>query len=144
VTTVRPAVRLAEMTDQPIDVAAVERLVSDPRAGAVVTFTGAVRDHDHGRPVAGIEYVGHPSADDVLGAVAAEIAALPTVIAVAVRHRVGHLAVGDIAVITTVSCAHRGDAFEACGRLIDTVKSTLPVWKRQVFADGGDEWVACP
>jgi len=121
-----------------------ERAVADPRAGAVVSFQGVVRDHDHGREVTLLEYEGHPSATAVLREVAAEIAADPDVYAVAVSHRVGELKIGDVALIATVSTAHRAAAFAACARLVDEAKARLPIWKRQVFADGAEEWVNCP
>lgn len=115
-----------------------------PGAGGCVLFTGVVRDHDHGRTVRELEYVGHPSAEQVLKEVAAEVAAEPEVAAVAVSHRLGHLRIGDVALVAAVSAAHRAEAFEACARLVDLVKARLPVWKRQLFADGSDEWVNCP
>jgi molybdopterin synthase catalytic subunit len=132
------------VVDAPIAVAEHERLVASATAGAVVSFAGVVRDHDHGRAVTLLEYVGHPSAADVLAAVAAEIATDPAVIAVAVSHRVGTLKIGDPALVAAVSTAHRGEAFAACARLVDEVKARLPIWKRQVFDDGQEEWVNCP
>ena len=121
-----------------------ERAVADPRAGAVVSFQGVVRDHDHGREVMLLEYEGHPSAAEVLRTVAEEIAADPDVYAVAVSHRVGELKIGDVALVAAVSTAHRAAAFTACARLVDEAKARLPIWKRQVFGDGTDEWVNCP
>lgn len=91
-----------------------------------------------------LEYEGHPSATDVLREVAAEIAADPAVYAVAVSHRLGPLEIGESALVASVSTAHRAAAFAACARLVDEVKSRLPVWKHQVFADGTEEWVNCP
>jgi molybdopterin synthase catalytic subunit len=135
---------VATVTTDPLDVAAHEKAVADPGAGAVVVFRGVVRDHDDGRTVTGLEYEAHPSATAVLAEVAAEIAADPAVHAVAVSHRVGRLEVGDVALVAAVSTAHRAAAFAACARLVDEVKARLPVWKRQVFADGTDEWVNCP
>lgn len=132
------------VTTDPLDLAAHEAAVAERRAGAVVSFQGVVRDHDHGRTVSRLEYEGHPSAEDVLREVATEIAAGPDVYAVAVSHRVGALAIGDVALVAAVSTAHRAAAFAACARLVDEVKSRLPVWKHQVFADGTDEWVNCP
>jgi molybdopterin synthase catalytic subunit len=129
---------------EPLVIAEHEAAVADSRAGAVVSFAGVVRDHDHGRGVVRLEYEGHPSASDVLRAVAEEIAADPDVIAIAVSHRVGPLEVGDIALAAAVSTAHRAAAFAACARLVDRVKEKLPIWKHQVFADGTDEWVNCP
>jgi molybdopterin synthase catalytic subunit len=135
---------IAEVSDETLDLSAHESAVADPRAGAVVTFQGVVRDHDQGRGVTLLEYEGHPSAAAVLREVAAEIAADPDVYAVAVSHRVGVLKVGDVALVAAVSTAHRAAAFAACARLVDEVKSRLPVWKRQVFGDGTEEWVNCP
>jgi molybdopterin synthase catalytic subunit len=132
------------VTTDPLDVAAHEKAVADPGAGAVVVFRGVVRDHDDGRTVTSLEYEAHPSATAVLEAVAAEVAADPAVYGVAVSHRVGRLEIGDVALVAAVSTAHRAAAFAACARLVDEVKARLPVWKRQVFADGTDEWVNCP
>jgi molybdopterin synthase catalytic subunit len=137
-------VTLVEVVDAALDLAAHEEAVADPRAGAVVTFQGVVRDHDHGRGVTLLEYEGHPGAAAVLREVADEIAADPDVYAVAVSHRVGTLKIGDVALIAAVSTAHRAAAFAACARLVDEAKARLPIWKHQIFADGTDEWVNCP
>ncbi|MET8040812.1 molybdenum cofactor biosynthesis protein MoaE [Micromonospora sp. NPDC005215] len=139
-----PTITFGEITDQPLDLATHEAAVADRRAGAVVSFQGVVRDHDHGRQVTSLEYEGHPSAAQVLREVAAEIAAEPDVYAVAVSHRVGSLAIGDVALVAAVSTAHRAAAFAACARLVDEAKARLPIWKRQVFTDGTEEWVNCP
>ena len=136
--------KLVSVTTARLDVAAHERAVADPGAGAVVSFQGVVRDHDDGRRVTALEYESHPGAEAVLREVAAEIAAEPAVYAVAVSHRVGPLEIGDVALVAAVSTAHRAAAFDACARLVDEVKARLPVWKRQVFADGTEEWVNCP
>jgi len=132
------------VTTDRLEIAAHEGFVARAAAGAVVSFVGVVRDHDDGRGVLELEYEGHPSADRVLAEVAAEIAADPAVYAVAVSHRIGKLEIGDVALAAAVSTAHRADAFAACARLVDEVKSRLPIWKRQVFADGSEEWVNCP
>ncbi|MBA3524237.1 MAG: molybdenum cofactor biosynthesis protein MoaE [Geodermatophilaceae bacterium] len=134
----------AVVVDEAITVAEHEALVAHPAAGAVVSFAGVVRDHDGGRAVSVLEYVGHPSAADVIAEVAAEIALADDVQAVAVSHRIGVLAVGDVALACAVSSAHRREAFAACARLVDEVKHRLPIWKRQQFDDGTDEWVNCP
>jgi molybdopterin synthase catalytic subunit len=141
---VSDAVVLVEVLDSPLDLAGHERAVIERRAGAVVSFQGVVRDHDHGRSVTLLEYEGHPSAAEVLREVAEEIAADPDVYAVAISHRVGTLRIGDVALVAAVSTAHRAAAFAACARLIDEAKARLPIWKRQVFADGTEEWVNCP
>ncbi|CAN5155043.1 hypothetical protein BH20ACT5_BH20ACT5_00570 [soil metagenome] len=130
--------------DEALSVAEHEELVGHPGAGAVVGFAGVVRDHDGGREVRALEYFGHPSAEQIVAEVAAEIAATEGVYAVAVSHRIGSLVVGDVALAAAVSSAHRGEAFAACARLVDEIKHRLPIWKRQVFADGSDEWVNCP
>lgn len=135
---------LAAISDAPLDVAAHEAAVDRSSAGAVVTFRGVVRDHDGGRQVTAIEYVGHPSAEKVLVELMAELAARTDCEALAVTHRVGQLAIGDTAIVVAVCAAHRQEAFAAAALVVDEVKHRLPVWKRQQFPDGGDEWVACP
>jgi molybdopterin synthase catalytic subunit len=132
------------ISTSPLDVAAHERAVAHPAAGAVVLFQGVVRDHDGGRGVALLEYEAHPSAEAVLREVAARVAADPEVYALAVSHRIGKLEVGDVALVAAVATAHRAEAFAICARLVDEVKSRLPVWKRQVFADGTEQWVNSP
>ncbi|MGP4053832.1 molybdenum cofactor biosynthesis protein MoaE [Mycobacterium sp. 4D054] len=132
----------AALTEQSIDTTEHERLVVHEAAGAVVTFAGVVRDHDGGRTVTRLEYSSHPSAEQTLADVAAEIAAASHgVRAIAVSHRVGTLQIGDAALVAAVAADHRGAAFETCARLVDRVKERLPVWKHQFFADGTDEWV---
>lgn len=137
-------VAVAAVRDQTLDAVRVAGLVSDERAGATVTFTGVVRNHDHGRAVTGIEYVGHPSADAVLAEIAAEFTGREGVHAVAVEHRIGTLAVGDLALVAAVSASHRAQAFSTCSELVDRVKEKLPIWKRQLFTDGTAEWSNCP
>jgi len=132
----------AEVRDRAIDLAEHEALVNHRAAGAVVGFAGVVRDHDGGRSVTRLEYSAHPTADEVLRAVADEVAAAcPGVRAIAVSHRIGALQIGDAALVAAVSADHRGAAFAACALLVDTVKERIPVWKHQYFADGTDEWV---
>jgi molybdopterin synthase catalytic subunit len=135
----------ATVSDQPLSVDEHAKLVEHAAAGAVVTFAGVVRDHDHGRSVRELEYVGHPTAGAVVAEVAAGVVArFEGVRAVAVSHRVGPLAIGDVALACAVSADHRGEAFAVCSELVDEVKRRLPVWKRQVFTDGTDEWVNMP
>lgn len=132
----------AELSADPIDLPTHETLVADPSAGAIVGFCGAVRDHDGGRTVTALHYSAHPSAAQVLDEVVAEIAAgVSGVRAVAVSHRVGDLAIGDVAFVVAVAADHRRAGFETCARLVDEVKARLPVWKQQFFDDGTDEWV---
>lgn len=118
--------------------------VDHPRAGCAATFLGVVRDHDHGRGVASLEYSAHPSATDVLAALAAQIATMPGVTGLAVHHATGDLRIGDVAVVAAVAAEHRGQAFDACRTLIERVKTEVPIWKHQRFTDGGEEWVWVP
>lgn len=131
---------LAEVRDGEITVAECADAVEDAAAGAVVTFGGVVRNHDLGRAVTAIEYVGHPNAGDVVAQVAADVAVRFPVDAIAVVHRVGTLDVGDVALAAAVSAAHRAEAFAATAELVEEIKKRLPVWKRQVFPDGSHEW----
>ncbi|WP_026923459.1 molybdenum cofactor biosynthesis protein MoaE [Glycomyces arizonensis] len=134
----------AQIAEASIDVAEHERAVSLDATGAVVTFSGNVRDHDHGRGVTSLAYEGHPSAEPILREIAEAIAERPGVHGVAVSHRIGDLAIGDAALVAAVSAEHRKEAFEACADLVDEVKARLPIWKHQFFSDGADEWVNCP
>lgn len=137
-------VRLLALRDAPFDAAEVLAAVDDAGAGGVVSFTGLVRDNDEGRAVTALEYVAHPDAADALRRVAEAVAADLPVQALAAVHRTGVLAVGDVAVVVAASAAHRGEAFAAARRLIDDLKEQVPIWKRQVFADGTQEWVGSP
>ncbi|UJW34841.1 molybdenum cofactor biosynthesis protein MoaE [Saccharothrix sp. AJ9571] len=138
-------IALAAVTDAPISASEHAALVGDDAAGAVVTFSGVVRDHDGGKGVTGLVYEGHPSAGDVLARVVSELAArFDGVRAVAVSHRIGTLAIGDVALACAVAADHRREAFLACSDLVDEVKARLPVWKHQTFTDGTDEWVNSP
>jgi molybdenum cofactor synthesis domain-containing protein len=135
----------AVVTESPLDVEEHARLVAHSAAGAVVSFSGVVRDHDDGRGVRGLEYSSHPGAGEVITRVAAHVAAAhPELHALAVSHRIGPLAIGDSALVCAVSAAHRAEAFAACAALVDEVKLQLPIWKRQEFSDGSEEWVNCP
>lgn len=138
------AIRLLGIRDTPLSVDEVLGAVGDHGAGGTTLFVGTVRDHDHGKPVTQLSYSAHPSAEAELRRVAEKVAADFPVIALAAVHRVGDLNLGDAAVIVAVAAAHRGEAFEASRRLIDDLKSEVPIWKHQAFADGSTEWVgAC-
>ncbi|WP_026239640.1 molybdenum cofactor biosynthesis protein MoaE [Parafrankia discariae] len=140
----RGVVVLAEMRELPLSVDECLAAVRRPEVGGIGLFVGTVRDHDHGRSVADLEYSAHPRAADELARVAADVAAELGVHAIAVLHRTGRLAIGDIAVVVAVGAVHRAEALTACRRLIDDVKEQVPIWKRQAFADGATEWVgAC-
>ncbi|HET7399622.1 MAG TPA: molybdenum cofactor biosynthesis protein MoaE [Intrasporangium sp.] len=137
-------VTLAEIRETPLSVDEVLGCVTDPRAGGICLFIGTVRDHDHGSAVADLDYSAHPQAADTARALAQRLAGDGRSVRIAVVHRVGHLEVGDIAVVVGVSAEHRGEAFEVCRELIDEFKATIPIWKHQHFGDGRDEWVGLP
>ncbi len=136
-------VLLASVTSRELSIPHHEAAVSLPAAGAVVSFSGVVRDHDRDRGVHALEYHGHPAAQTVLARVVGEVSERFPNCCVAVSHRIGMLSIGDAALVVAVSSAHRREAFDACSELVEQVKEHLPVWKRQVFADGTDEWVNC-
>jgi molybdopterin synthase catalytic subunit len=132
---------MAELRDTALSVDEVHNAVADPGAGGIALFSGTVRDNDHGRDVRQLSYSAHPSAAAELRRVCEKVAADFNVTAMAAVHRVGELAVGDLAVVIAVSCPHRAEAFTACRALIDELKQSVPVWKHQVFGDGDSEWV---
>jgi molybdopterin synthase catalytic subunit len=134
-------IRLAELREEPLSVDEVRAAVSDQRAGGIAVFLGTVRDHDRGRGVVRLSYSAHPSAVTELRRIAEKVAADFDVCALAAVHRVGELAVGDLAVVVAAACAHRAEAFGACRVLIDELKRGVPIWKQQWFADGNSEWV---
>jgi molybdopterin synthase catalytic subunit len=135
-------IRLVAIRDTPLSVDEVRNAIADPAAGGEVLFIGTVRDNDAEKGVTGLGYSAHPSAEAELRKVTEGIAAkYADALGVAAVHRIGDLAVGDLAVVVGVSCAHRAEAFHACHALIDELKATIPVWKHQRFADGTDEWV---
>ena len=137
-------VRLIAVRESELSVDEVRAAVADPAAGGIALFAGAVRDSDHDRGVSGLSYSAHPSAVDELRRVAEAIAEKYPVIGIAAVHRVGDLAIGDLAVVLAVSCPHRGEAFDACRDLIDVLKASVPIWKHQRFDDGSAEWVGTP
>ena len=137
-------VRLAAIRESGLSLDEVRAAVAGPGAGAIALFAGTVRDNDHDHGVTGLSYSAHPTAEAELREVAEAIAEKFAVLGVAVVHRVGDLAVGDLAVVAAVSSAHRAEAFDACRELIDELKATVPIWKHQQFTDGTDEWVGTP
>jgi molybdopterin synthase catalytic subunit len=137
-------VRLIAIRESELSVDEVRAAVADPAAGGIALFAGAVRDSDHARGVAGLSYSAHPTAEAELRRVAEAIAEKYPVTGVAAVHRVGDLAIGDLAVVVAVSCPHRGEAFDACRALIDELKASVPIWKHQRFTDGTAEWVGSP
>lgn len=129
------------VTDQPLDPAGLRALASADTVGAVVGFSGIVRDHDGGRAVASLDYTAHPQAADALRAACQEIAEAHPGLRIAAAHRIGHLAVGDSAMEVAVGASHRKAAFQACDELVDRIKARVPIWKEQHLGDGGSQWV---
>jgi molybdopterin synthase catalytic subunit len=137
-------IRLLDIRDTALDVGEVYESVLGQDSGGIALLVGTVRDHDGGRSVRSLEYDAHPTALTRLREVVDEVVAKHPVQAVAAVHRTGALEVGDIAVIVAVACAHRGAALAACRQLIDELKARVPIWKRQVFTEGDEEWVGTP
>jgi len=131
---------LTRIVDAPIDRAELEEFARSSADGAVVVFEGVIRDHDHGAGVSALDYEAHPDAARFLEQVCAEVAASAS-LRVAAVHRIGHLVVGDIALLAVVAAPHRAEAFAACARLVDEIKQRVPIWKRQHLDDGVTEWV---
>jgi len=140
--TLSDAVRVAAISPGTLDLDEHLRAVDDPRMGAVTTFVGRVRDHDPdaATAVVALEYSAHPDAEATLARLASEAIGSSGAL-VAVSHRVGTLQVGDAAVVIAVASAHRAEAFEVCRTLIESIKTDLPVWKRQVESDGTATWL---
>jgi molybdopterin synthase catalytic subunit len=137
-------VRLVDIREAPLEVDEVVDALDDDSSGGLTLFIGRVRDHDHGVEVQGLAYSAHPSALEALQRVCDDVARQYDVHGVAAVHRIGRLAIGDIAVVVATTAAHRGEAFAASRTLIDTLKAEVPIWKNQQFADGSEEWVGTP
>lgn len=133
---------LVGLSAEPLSAAAHLTAVENPRSGAVAVFVGRVRDHDPGvtGTVVALEYTAHPDAPAVLARLADAAQAREGVLGVALSHRVGTLGVGEPALVAVVATAHRELAFEVCRDLVEAVKADLPVWKREVLADGSHVW----
>ena len=130
---------LARVTSDPLDRAAIEAFVLSRQDGALVTFEGVIRDHDHGDAVTALDYEAHPDAERFLHETCVEVAR-ETGLRVAAAHRVGALAVGDVALVASVAAPHRAAAFAACALLVDRIKERTPIWKRQHLEGGTTEW----
>jgi molybdopterin synthase catalytic subunit len=138
------AVREASIGEGPISVDRLLGQVRHPAVGGIALFVGVVRDHDEGQDVTSLDYTAHPSAQAVLASCAERTAAAHDVLTLAVEHRVGHLEVGDLAVVVAVGAVHRAEALAACRQLIDDLKAEVPIWKEQLFTTGEAEWVGLP
>jgi molybdopterin synthase catalytic subunit len=134
-------VRQVRILEVPLSVDRLMAVVADRSVGGIGLFVGIVRDTDEGQGVQSLDYTAHPTAEESLRSCAERVAQEHEVVAVAVEHRVGHLEVGDLAVVVAVGAVHRGAALAACAQLIDEVKVQVPIWKEQAFTSGGSEWV---
>jgi molybdopterin synthase catalytic subunit len=131
-----PAVRLADVVDETIDVEAVRRSVADPATGATVVFMGTTRE------VPSLEYEAYVDmAREQIARIAARVVEQHGCVAVACVHRVGIVPLGDPSVVVAASAAHRGEAFEGARALLDAVKAQAPIWKKEHYEDGPSAWV---
>ncbi|MET3721377.1 MULTISPECIES: molybdenum cofactor biosynthesis protein MoaE [unclassified Arthrobacter] len=138
----------AVLSAAPISVAQAIAAVESDTAGAVVSFSGVVRNHDGGKAVERLSYSAHPTAHQVMADVVARLVAEHSdsaddtkPVRIWAAHRIGTLEIGDPALVCAVSAAHRGQAFTVCSELVDRIKEQVPIWKEQFFADGTVEWV---
>ncbi len=129
------------VTKEPLSLDAVVAEVEDERAGGIATFTGTVRRQSRGREVTHLEYEAYAEmAEDVIGRIAAELLERHELCAVAIHHRVGRVEIGEPSVVIAISAPHRQAALAACREAIDTLKETVPLWKKEVY-EGGEEWI---
>jgi molybdopterin synthase catalytic subunit/molybdopterin converting factor small subunit len=129
------------LTEEPIDVKAVVAEVADEEAGAIATFIGTTRIHSRGRTVTHLEYEAFEGmAEQEMERIAAELLGRYELRAVAITHRLGRVELGEASVVIAVSAPHRADALAACKDAIDTLKETVPLWKKEVY-EGGEEWI---
>ncbi|KSU72777.1 molybdopterin synthase catalytic subunit [Pseudarthrobacter enclensis] len=142
----------AVLSPEPISVDQAIAAVESDTAGAVVSFSGVVRNHDGGKPVDRLSYSAHPTAHQVMADVVARLVAEQNAggadgeaeakpVRIWAAHRIGMLQIGDPALVCAVSAAHRGQAFAVCAELVDRIKEQVPIWKEQFFSDGTVEWV---
>lgn len=130
------------VTTAPLDPAPLVALVSAPDCGAVVTFSGTVRDHFGNRTTARLEYEAYAEmASAVLADIAAEAKQRYAIHNVAIHHRIGILAIGETAVLVVVAAGHRGPALDATGWIMDRIKEIAPIWKKEHWADGSQDWI---
>jgi len=135
------AVRSVRVLDTDLSVDRLLSVVSDAQVGGIALFVGVVRETDEGQGVVSLDYTQHPSAEQALRDCAERVATAHDVLSVAVEHRVGHLEVGDLAVVVAVGAVHRAEALAACQQLIDDLKVEVPIWKEQQYSSGQSSWV---
>jgi MoaE-MoaD fusion protein len=129
------------LSDAPLSLDAVVDEVRADEAGAIATFIGTTRVHSRGRTVTHLEYEAYQGmAEGVMAQIAAELKSRYELCDVAIHHRVGRVGIGEPSVVIAVSAPHRQDALAACKDAIDTLKETVPLWKKEVY-EGGEEWI---
>jgi molybdopterin synthase catalytic subunit/molybdopterin converting factor small subunit len=129
------------VTEEPLSLDAAVAEVADESAGAIATFTGTVRRQSRGREVTHLEYEAYAEmAEEVMSKLAAELRERHDLCAVAIHHRVGRVEIGEASVVIAVSAPHRQAALAACKEAIDTLKETVPLWKKELY-EGGEEWI---
>jgi MoaE-MoaD fusion protein len=129
------------LSAEPLSLDAVVREVRSEEAGAIATFTGTTRVHSRGRTVVHLEYEAYEGmAEAEMERIAGELMARYDLCGIAIHHRVGRVDIGETSVAIAVSAPHRGDALAACKDAIDTLKETVPLWKKEVY-EGGEEWI---
>lgn len=131
-----------QLKDTPLSTTECSDLVASPSTGGTVLFVGTVRNHTKGKAVVRLEFEAYaPMAVSEMRKIAAEAKSRWSADKIVIHHRIGVLAIGEIAVIIAVATPHRKAAFEACQYAIDTLKETVPIWKKEIFEDG-EVWVA--
>lgn len=128
------------ITDEPLDTGALIDSARRDTCGAVASFIGVVRNHDGGESVDAIEYSSHPSSQQILRDIAVEFKDRPGVHRIVAWHRVGHLEIGEDAMVVAVAAEHRAQAFRAVEAIVEDVKAKLPIWKKQELTDGSHNW----
>lgn len=129
------------LTDTPIDSAALARSVVRPSDGACIIFEGIVRNHHEGKAVESILYEAYaPMAEKEIEKIVRQVQSEFPGAAIAVLHRLGHLAVGEVSIAIVAAAAHRAEAYEASRATIDRIKQTVPIWKKE-RGPSGEEWV---
>ena len=128
------------ITDEPLDTGALIDSARRDTCGAVASFIGVVRNHDGGESVDAIEYSSHPSSQQILRDIVMEFKDRPGVHCIVARHRVGHLEIGEDAMVVAVAAEHRAQAFRTVEAIVEDVKAKLPIWKKQELTDGSHNW----
>jgi len=129
------------LSEEPLDLSVAVREVEDDRAGAIATFTGTTRIQSRGRSALHLDYEAYPGmAERMMEQLAGELKERYDLCAVSIHHRIGRVGIGETSVVIAVSAPHRDAALSACRDAIDTLKETVPLWKKEVY-EGGEEWI---